>query len=274
MRKWMIEHKEYTEHHRSMLLLEILLYGDYQTAAAVIDDEIGLTDFDFQILSKFADGYVFGKALNVLEDYQKPRLAAIFLKMSGKVFDAEEKIFQITKFHAFNQEFLEQICRPEKEELFRIFAERCHQWAFDGIYAQVLKDAGKILVRKKIFTLLKILAEYSVLEDEIVLQMGIDQFAWYAGQHKISSSIVENIYADKNLAKFRIVFKEQGLTENQISNLFNSGMYEFFQAYTEEHRLAEKFEKKLFCKGMQRYLNDYLCRHQIKWWNKICYRWF
>lgn len=273
IRDFLVSRELYERHNRSELLLETLLFGDYQSAAELVEEH-HLSTIDYIIISKFGDEYVFFQALNELADYLKPELSLCFLKNVEQAYMAEEKMFQVVKFRAFNEEFLKQLCACGNETLFEIFIDKCVRWRFESIYEWAVYYVADFLIREKIFTMLKILIEKTPLDERLVDKMNDDQFAWYAGWHQIRESSIKALVRDNRETKFKIVLKTQELSDALLKGcLFLPERFHFFTDYVEEKRLSEELERELFRRGMLRYRHVYLQRHKIGFWKKLEYFW-
>ena len=92
VRDFLVNKELYEQHNRSELLLETLLFGDYKSAAELVD-EYNSSEFEREIIALFGDDYVFSRALNFLENFraQELSLSGSFQKaqaqfLSSKIF--------------------------------------------------------------------------------------------------------------------------------------------------------------------------------------------
>ncbi len=270
---FLIDRNLYEQHNRSELLLETLLFGDYQSAAELVD-EYHDSNFDYLIISVFGDENVFERALHYLSEWKRMGLSFVFLQNAKKAYMPEEKVLQIVKHKAFNEDFLKELCKEDNKALFEIFIDNCIRWKSEKTYLKAISDAAEFLICEKNFTLLKLLIEKTDLEERLIRQMNDDQFAWYITKHQVGGSFIKDLVLNNREAKFKALVRSQPLSLMQLEEcLFHPERFHFFKFYVEEKRLPEELERKLFRKGMSHYRQAYLVRHEISFWKRMEYFW-
>ena len=273
VRDFLVNKELYEQHNRSELLLETLLFGDYKSAAELVD-EYNSSEFEREIIALFGDDYVFSRALNFLENFRAQELSLCFLERAAQAYMPEEKMYEVVKFHAFNEEFLEKLCNSNNGTLFEIFIDKCVHWQFESIYVWAVDYVADYLIKWKIFTLLKILIEKTSLNESQVNKMNDDQFAWYVGKYPIKNRTLNMLVLNNRESKFKALIRSQELNVAQLELcLFHPERFHFFTIYADEKRLPEELERKLFRKEMYNYRTAYLMRHKIGFWKRLEYFW-
>lgn len=273
IRTFLIDRNAYTSHNRFVLLLEILLMGDYRTASDIIEME-ALSPADYITIAKFGDDDVFDFALFALSDEDRPKLALTLINNFDKTFDIFEKCESIIKLKAIDEAVLKALCVEGREEILKYFLAYLDFCKNQEDYASILQDLANVIISDNNLSHLQMLLKYTKLSDEEVLHLGHDQFAWYASNKQISDSLIENIFNKVDVFRFKVIIKVKKLKEKQIEDLFKPDYFPLFCTFVVENSLAEKLEKKLYTESNGKYLAVYLKYHRIGLWKYIKYNLF